>query len=338
MILRFDEQGFGTEARKIRWDELLAVGIRTTADGPFLEDVYWQFLTRGGALELPGSLVDGEALRTMQEKLVGIDSHKIILAMGSTRERIFRIWHAEESRHRWDDATSRARFAALVERLGGAASRANAAFTRLCAAWSGDDRRYHDLEHLGDCLRELDGARVDQRLADIVELAIWYHDAIYEPCSSDSEERSATLLEGDARSLEIRGERALAAAKCVRATAHLAGAAPSDPATDLIVDIDLSILGRDVLRFMEFEYAVAEEYAAVSRASYFLARGRFLAGLLASPSIFRKQHFRGRYEERARANIAALLDSPRYGLPRRLGRIQSCLQRILTLVLPPLSR
>jgi predicted metal-dependent HD superfamily phosphohydrolase len=328
MSIRSDEQGFGTGVRTIRWDDLLAVAIRTTADGPFLEDVYWQFLLPDGVFELPGSVVDSAALRVMQRQLVGIDSRKIISAAGSTHERIFRVWHAEESKGRWNDAIFGARFAALVGRLGGVVSRAGDAFLRLRNAWSANHRRYHDLEHLADCLRELDRASTEPRTADIAEFALWYHDAIYEPRARDCEERSAALLREDAASLDVPQDRALAAAACVRATAHLAGAAPSEPAADLVVDIDLSILGRDVLRFMEFEYAVAEEYAGVPPATYFLARGRFLSALLASPSIFRTNHFRERFEATARTNIAAVLRSPRYRVHRWFGPVYQHFARV----------
>jgi len=312
MTIHFDEHGFGAGARKIRWDELTAVGIRTTADGPRLEDVYWQFLLPGEALELPGSAVDGAALDVMQRQLTGIDSLKIVTAMGSTEERIFRVWHVEESGWRWDDARFRARFESLVARLGGAAPRAGDGFLRLRTAWGAERRRYHDLEHLAECLLELDRACAEPALADTAELALWYHDAVYEPRARDCEERGAALLLEDGASLGLPRHRVLAAARCVRATAHLAGPAPRGPAIDLVVDIDLSILGRDVLRFMEFEYTVAEEYADVPEALYFPARGRFLAALLTSPSIFRTDPCRARFEASARANITALLRSPRY--------------------------
>jgi predicted metal-dependent HD superfamily phosphohydrolase len=87
----------------------------------------------------------------------------------------------------------------------------------------------------------------------------------------------------------------------------------------LVADIDLSILGRDVLRFLEFEYAVGEEYASVPSTMYFLARGRFLSQLLASPTIFRTDHFRERYEISARSNITTLLRGPRYRAHRWFG-------------------
>ena len=94
-------------------------------------------------------------------------------------------------------------------------------------------------------------------------------------------------------------------------------------AVDLIRDVDLSILGRDVLRFMDYEYAVEEEYAFMSSLKYRLGRGRFLASLLASPSIYRTSHFRERYEERARSHLAVLLGTPRYWAYRWLRWLPS---------------
>jgi predicted metal-dependent HD superfamily phosphohydrolase len=99
--------------------------------------------------------------------------------------------------------------------------------------------------------------------------------------------------------------------------------APSEPSVDLVIDVDLSILGRDDLRFFEYEYAVAEEYSGVWSPAYFIARGRFLAALLAAPFIYRTPHFRARYEARARANLAQLLASPRYRLHRWASGLRS---------------
>src|SRR5205814_4664388 len=98
-----------------------------------------------------------------------------------------------------------------------------------------------------------------------------------------------------------------------------APAACGDRATDLIVDIDLSILGRDPLAFMDYEYSVEEEYAAIPTAAYRTARGQFLASLLAAPFIYRTPAFRARCAEGARAQIRALLDGPRYRRHVRRG-------------------
>lgn len=302
----FDDAGFGAGARRIPWDNLVAVGIRTTADGPFDEDVFWQFLLEDGLIELPGSTFGG--LETLTRRLPGFDSLKVVRAMGSCEERIFRVWHREESRDRPDEASLRRRFGRLVGRLGARAN-VDAVFFRLHADWSSTARRYHDVEHLADCLRELD-REPESPSRDVIELALWYHDAVYEPGASDSEERSATRLVADAAELGLATAHARAAAALVRATAHGAHQEGGDLAA-LVADIDLSILGRDPLRFMEYEYGVEEELAAIPRIALRRGRGSFLARLLEAP-IYRTASFRERFEDAARANIAALLESPRY--------------------------
>ena len=288
----------------IPWQDIEAVGIRTTSDGPWAEDVFWQFLRCDGFFELPGSYVDSAAFDRFREHLPGMDSIKIIRAMGSTSERIFRIWHRDESRYRPGRDELSARFAALVARLGGEAN--PAVFERLHAAWSEDWRRDHGVEHLVDCLRELDAAGP----LDVVELALWYHDAVYVPGARDCEERSARMLIEDAAALGIAPALAEQAAALVRATTH--AHAPADATAQLMLDIDLAILGRDVLRFMDYEFSIEEEYAPAVPTWFHVRRGRFLAALLARPHIFHTDAFRARYEQHARTQLAALLSSRRY--------------------------
>src|SRR6185312_341987 len=168
----------------IRWAEVEALGIRTTEDGPLGEDLFWHFVLRDGSIEIPGALVAEDELAEIDVYLAGLDYGNIIRATASTRERMFRIWHHVDSRYRPDRDALRIRFSALVARLGGNPD-ASAAFDGLYAAWSAESRRYHDLNHLVDCLREVDGANAPAATADLAELALWYHDAIYEAGAPD---------------------------------------------------------------------------------------------------------------------------------------------------------
>lgn len=59
---RFDEQGFETDSLAVAWGEVLTVGLRTTSDGPFAEDLFWQFALADRLIELPGSSLQGSAL------------------------------------------------------------------------------------------------------------------------------------------------------------------------------------------------------------------------------------------------------------------------------------
>ncbi len=308
--MKITSLGIQVGERHIGWERIRQVAIRTTADGPFSEDLFWVFDTTDGVIELPGARVGGEELGALQGNLPHFDDLKVIRAMSTTEERIFVLWDTERSREQ--PATSD-RFSGLVTRLGGTAS--PEIFEKLRAAWSAEARHYHDLEHLADCLYELDTTGAN----DIVELALWYHDAIYVAGAPDNEERSARLLLEDARTLHIPSTTAEAAATCIRATAHLDGSPPTTPAAELTVDIDLAILGRSPLRFMDFEYAVAEEYAAVPAPLFFRARRKLLESLLARPAIYRTPALRSRYESTARSNITRLLASPRYRKSSLLG-------------------
>jgi len=303
------------DASSIPWSEVVAVAIRTTADGPFAEDLFWQLVLRDRWLELPGSAIGDGFFDALRAKLPGVAWEKVVTAMGSTEPRVFRVWHREDASFCPGDRELAARFAALVDRLGGDRGAAEPVFERLRAAWGAAGRRYHGVEHLVDCLRELDRAAPLAGVADPAELALWYHDAVYEPGGEACEDRSAALLEADATALGIAAEAVARAAAAVRATAH-ATPAPSAPATDLVtdlvLDVDLSILGRDALRFMDYEHAIEEEYAPRSRSAFRCARGRFLAALLGRPQLFRTAAFRERYEQRARVQIADLLASSRY--------------------------
>lgn len=299
------------DACSIPWSEVVAVGIRTTADGPFAEDVFWQLMLRDGWLELPNSAVGNRFLQELGARLPGLAWDHAIAAMCSVEPRVFQLWHREDASDCPGDRELAARFAALVGRLGGDRVAATPVFERLRAAWGAAARRYHGIEHLVDCLRELDRAARVAEVADPAELALWYHDAVYEPGGRACEDRSAALLEADAAALGIAADAAALAIAAVRATAH-ATPAPSTPVTDLVLDVDLSILGRDALRFMDYEHAIEEEYAPSSLFAFRHARGRFLAGLLARPQIFRTPAFRERYEQRARVQIAQLLASRRY--------------------------
>lgn len=297
----------------IPWSDVTAVGIHTTDEGPFCDDVFWNFLTPERCFEIPARWVDAAGLDFLERQLPGLDWVKALRALWRAHERIARVWHCDESRYMPTKGDLRDRYCDLVARLGGNESAATAAFDAVHNAWNSDARSYHSVEHLVDCLYQLDMAKAATVATDVVEFALWYHDVVYDPRARGNEERSAQMLLNDAAWLGLPSRVASAAADLVRATAHANGAA-AQPSTEaaLILDIDLSIFGRDVLRFMDFEYGVEEEYAHVSEFWFRLRRGQFLAALLKRPQLFRTETFRARYEQLARAQIAKLLASPRY--------------------------
>lgn len=178
----------------------------------------------------------------------------------------------------------------------------------LVAAWSQPHRRYHTPQHLAECLQHLDAARGEAAHPDEVELALWFHDAVYEIGRGDNEERSAdwaraALLEGGAP-VDLAGRvHAL-----VMATKHGHGRAPgveADPRDEaLLLDIDLSILGAAPERFDEYERQITEEYAAVPAAVRRVRRKALLESFLRRDRLYATQHFHSLCEAQARENLA----------------------------------
>lgn len=66
-----------------------------------------------------------------------------------------------------------------------------ALYRRLLTCWSEPHRHYHTLQHLLECLALFDPVRTLSRHPGEIELALWFHDAVYDPTRDDNEERSA---------------------------------------------------------------------------------------------------------------------------------------------------
>jgi predicted metal-dependent HD superfamily phosphohydrolase len=197
------------------------------------------------------------------------------------------------------DLTSIERWRAVCDALG--VVDVDLEHRRLIRAWSQWGRHYHTLHHLAACLHELDAARaVAERPAE-VELALWFHDAIYRTYRNDNEERSANWAERFLASRHAAPETISRVTHMVRATAHGAAELAGDVA--LVVDIDLSILGQPEAVYDEFERNVRKEYWWVSKKRYRTARREILQSFLARPTIYCWQPFRQRYEASARRNL-----------------------------------
>ena len=83
-------QGLHGERLSYHFDDILKIIVRTTAEGPFADDIFYEILTTAGAVVLPSQaqgvqrLVDEHLL-----KLPGFDYEAFIRAMGSTDDQTF---------------------------------------------------------------------------------------------------------------------------------------------------------------------------------------------------------------------------------------------------------
>lgn len=206
---------------------------------------------------------------------------------------------------RWGAILSRA------ESVDGDAFASEPAVRALCdavrEAWSEPHRRYHSLQHLSECLRWLDDPALDGALVRPleVELALFFHDLVYDTTRSDNEEvsaeRAVALLSAvdGADGAAIERVRAMILAT----KSHVAD---TDDAR-LMLDVDLSILGADERRFAEYEQQIREEYHWVPDDAYRAGRRRVLAGFAERARIFQSPIMFDRLEARAKDNLARAL-------------------------------
>jgi predicted metal-dependent HD superfamily phosphohydrolase len=183
-------------------------------------------------------------------------------------------------------------------------------FEELIRAYSSADRFYHNLKHIEDCLSLFDQTKSLAAHPEEVELAIWFHDAVYDTRRNDNEQKSAEW----AKSVIIQDglDRVIAerVSQSILATRHHTEILDKD--AQLTVDVDLSILGRELDVFWRYEENIRKEYAWVSENIFRQKRIEILHGFLDRQHIYYHEKYREMFEKQARANlkqaIARLLD------------------------------
>jgi predicted metal-dependent HD superfamily phosphohydrolase len=179
-------------------------------------------------------------------------------------------------------------------------------FNQLVAAYSERHRHYHTLQHLRECLAHCDAAASLALRPAEVELALWFHDAIYDPQRADNEERSAEWAWRSILAAGCAEEVAQRVQSMVLATrAHEASGGITD--TQLLLDIDLAILGAAPARFAEYGNQIRAEYAHVPDDEFRTRRAQVLSAFLWRPRIYTTGAFHDALEHRARENLAMAL-------------------------------
>lgn len=186
-------------------------------------------------------------------------------------------------------------------------TRATEAYERLRAHYAEPHRAYHTFDHIRSCLELLDTIRPELHDPRTMELALWYHDVIYDPRADDNEEQSAQMAIKELAELGEPQECQQEVARMIRVTDH-----PAEPQTRddcFLLDIDLSILGADPEAFDEYERQIRFEYQWVPEEVYRGKRAEVLRLFLERKAIYQTSHFYNAREERARNNLRSTASS-----------------------------
>jgi len=152
------------------------------------------------------------------------------------------------------------RWQALAANIGLDRAKSQEVGDYLHVKYSESARHYHGVGHIVSMLEGFDAIKADFEQPLAAELAVFFHDAIYDPSRRDNEEQSAkkmqdllgglvdgTLLETAARSIEATKQHALT---------------PSHD-RNLLLDLDMAILGQPWPVYERYAQGVMQEYLPV---------------------------------------------------------------------------
>jgi predicted metal-dependent HD superfamily phosphohydrolase len=167
-------------------------------------------------------------------------------------------------------------------------------------------RHYHVWTHIEAMLRMMDWQEAALFNKEAIEIAILFHDAVYEPGEDDNEKRSAGLMMGMLSktvapvTLDVATDLILATEK------HIISETMKDPVRSdcaYFLDMDLAILGAAPDVFDAFEDAIRQEFIAVDERDYARGRAAVLERFLSRKRLYHTQAFHDEFEAQARINL-----------------------------------
>jgi predicted metal-dependent HD superfamily phosphohydrolase len=162
-------------------------------------------------------------------------------------------------------------------------------------------RVYHDLRHLSEVLAGVDLLRAECADPQAVELAAWFHDAVYELGSPDNEAASAALAGRLLAPYLDSGLVAEVERLALLTRDHSVEAGDTNGA--VLCDADLAVLAGRPEAYDEYAARVRREFAHVPDDAFRAGRADVLRALLALPQLYNTRHGRGAWEAPARANL-----------------------------------
>ncbi|TAP41901.1 DUF4031 domain-containing protein [Arthrobacter sp. S39] len=178
----------------------------------------------------------------------------------------------------------------------------DALFLDLLDRWGEEHRKYHGRTHLLAVLEALDLLAEPAAPPRIVQLAAWFHDAVYRGAAGQDEEDSARLAEERLAHAGLPDADVEEVARLVRLTSEHRPE-PGDDDGALLCDADLSVLGGEPEPYARYVAAVREDYAHIGDADFAAGRAAVVRHLLELDPLFHSARARELWLDAARRNL-----------------------------------
>lgn len=174
--------------------------------------------------------------------------------------------------------------------------------------YANPSRYYHNLRHIREMI--LGFIRHKNMVEDQLStfLAIWFHDVVFETKSQNNEEASADFAAYELQKLKLPGNTIKTCCEMVLSTKqHVPH--PNTADCQLLLDLDLMILGQSPDRYKEYSNCIRQEYSWVPDDTYADGRAKVLEKFLNRDRIYYTDRFYQEYEALARDNLFQELQS-----------------------------
>lgn len=160
-------------------------------------------------------------------------------------------------------------------------------------------RHYHNLEHLEKMFSELEKVESQIKELDTLQFAIYYHDIIYKSTKSDNEHQSALIFEKRISETSFTNFR-----ECMtQIEATKEHKFSNDNDINILLDLDLSILGKSPKEYKNYYVNIRKEYQIYPDFMYRKGRRKVLKNILELDFIYKTDFFKQEYENQARENL-----------------------------------
>lgn len=184
----------------------------------------------------------------------------------------------------------------------------------LINAYGEHHRHYHNLDHIKSCFKEFEEIESKLKYPLLTKFALLYHDYVYIPVYSGNEIASYCKAILDATELGLKESDYNIIKSLIIATAYsdrenVALTCEVDNLieirtdTKFLIDIDLSVFGKNREEFLKYEKNIRKEFHLVNDIEFCEERIQILERFVSKHRIYLSDYFYNKYEKKAKENL-----------------------------------
>jgi len=177
----------------------------------------------------------------------------------------------------------------------------NIFWNEIAEKYSSSKRYYHNLNHINELVSLLNIYKSSICDLEIVQLAIFYHDVIYNAIKKDNEFKSAIFCKKHLEKTSLPKEKLEKCYNYILATKNHETNNEND--LNYLLDFDLSILSSQDIDYEIYLKQIRKEYSFFPDIIYNAGRKKVLQYFLKQKKIYKTDEFYVKFEKKARENL-----------------------------------